>query len=97
MGVHGIVDDLNKLQMGELPEEELRALEADLTGKVLSLSYFYDAQAAEKKNQDTNCYRTILAASTYHDLVALNRGILRFCLLRGEARGSRLFRSSARF
>lgn len=50
MGVHGIVDDLNKLQMGELPEEELRALEADLTGKVLSLSYFYDAQAAEKKS-----------------------------------------------
>lgn len=35
MGVHGIVDDLNKLQLGELPEEELRALEADLTGKVL--------------------------------------------------------------
>lgn len=38
MGVHGIVDDLNKLQMGELPEEELRALEADLTGKVLTRS-----------------------------------------------------------
>ena len=35
MGVHGIVEDMNKLQMGELPEEELRALEADLTGKVL--------------------------------------------------------------
>lgn len=51
MGVHGIVDDLNKLQMGELPEEELRALEADLTGKVLTLSYFYDAQAAEKKTK----------------------------------------------
>jgi len=34
MGVHGIVEDMNKLQMGELPEEELRALEADLTGKV---------------------------------------------------------------
>lgn len=40
MGVHGIVDDLNKLQMGELPEEELRALEADLTGKVLTRPLF---------------------------------------------------------
>lgn len=38
MGVHGIVEDMNKLQMGELPEEELRALEADLTGKVISCS-----------------------------------------------------------
>ena len=34
MGVHGIVEDMNKLQTGELPEEELRALEVDLTGKV---------------------------------------------------------------
>lgn len=38
-GLHGIVDDLNKLQNGELPEEELRALEADLTGKILLASW----------------------------------------------------------
>lgn len=34
MGVHGIMDDMKQLQNGELPQEELRALEADLTGKV---------------------------------------------------------------
>lgn len=39
-----LVQDMNKLQSGELPEEELRVLEADLTGKVrLSLCILYFA------------------------------------------------------
>lgn len=39
MGVHGIMDDMKQLQNGELPQEELRALEADLTGKILLASW----------------------------------------------------------
>lgn len=39
MGVHSVMEDMNKLQAGELPEEEMRALESDLTGKVRFLPF----------------------------------------------------------
>jgi len=39
MGAHAVMGDMHKIQNGELPQEELRAIEADLTGKILLVSW----------------------------------------------------------